>query len=55
MFDPDRFIADCVAAVHADHSHKLVREVVARTVSEPTAIIAGLGEPRRAEATIPRS
>jgi predicted metal-dependent enzyme (double-stranded beta helix superfamily) len=49
MFDLDQFIADCTAAVHADHSHKLVREVVARTVSDPTAVIAGLGEPRRAE------
>jgi predicted metal-dependent enzyme (double-stranded beta helix superfamily) len=49
MFDLDQFIADCIAAVHVDSSHKLVREVVARTVSEPTAIIAGLGEPRRAE------
>jgi hypothetical protein len=49
MFDLDQFIADCIAAVHADRSHKLVREVVARTVSEPTSIIARLGEPRRAE------
>ncbi len=49
MFDLDQFIADCTAAVHADHSHKLVGEVVARTVSDPIAVIAGLGEPRRAE------
>jgi predicted metal-dependent enzyme (double-stranded beta helix superfamily) len=27
----------------------LVREVVARAVSDPTAVVAGLGEPRRAE------
>jgi predicted metal-dependent enzyme (double-stranded beta helix superfamily) len=49
MFDLDQFIADCTAAVHADRSHKMVREVVARTVSDPMAVIAGLGEPRRAE------
>jgi predicted metal-dependent enzyme (double-stranded beta helix superfamily) len=49
MFDLDQFIADCNTAVHADRSHKLVREVVARAVSDPTAVIAGLGEPRRAE------
>ena len=49
MFDLDRFIADCRGAATADATHKLVREVVARAVSDPTAILAGLGEPRRAE------
>jgi predicted metal-dependent enzyme (double-stranded beta helix superfamily) len=49
MFDLDQFTADCNAAVRADRSHKLVREVVARAVSDPTAVVAGLGEPRRAE------
>ena len=49
MFDLDQFIVDCNTAVLADRSHKLVREVVAREVSDPTAVIAGLGEPRRAE------
>jgi predicted metal-dependent enzyme (double-stranded beta helix superfamily) len=48
MFDLDRFIADCRAALAADRSHKLVREVVARAVSEPSAVLKGLGEPRRA-------
>jgi len=49
LFDLDQFIADCNTAVRADRSHKLVREVVARAVSGPTAVIAGLGEPRGAE------
>jgi predicted metal-dependent enzyme (double-stranded beta helix superfamily) len=49
MFDLDQFTADCNAAVRADSSHKLVREVVARAVSDPTAVVTGLGEPRRAE------
>jgi hypothetical protein len=44
-----QFTADCNAAVRADRSHKLVREVVARAVSDPTAVVAGLGEPCRAE------
>ena len=35
MFDLDQFIADCRAALAADASHKLVREVVARAVSDP--------------------
>ena len=48
MFDLDQFIADCRAALAADRSHKLVREVVARAVSEPSAVLEHLGEPRRA-------
>src|SRR5215510_15735469 len=48
-FDLDQFIADCRAARDADPSHKLVREVVARAVSDPAAVLKGLGEPKRAE------
>jgi predicted metal-dependent enzyme (double-stranded beta helix superfamily) len=48
MFDIDQFIADCRAALDSDRSHKLVREVVARAVSEPSAVIKALGEPKRA-------
>jgi predicted metal-dependent enzyme (double-stranded beta helix superfamily) len=33
----------------ADPTHKAVREVVARVVSDPAGVIAGIGEPRRAE------
>src|SRR5881227_150281 len=49
MFELDRFIADCLEAVSVDPSHKAAREVVARAVSDPAAVLAGLGEPRRAE------
>lgn len=48
MFDLDRFIADCKAAVVADPTHKAAREVVARAVSDPAAVLKGLGEPTRA-------
>jgi predicted metal-dependent enzyme (double-stranded beta helix superfamily) len=48
-FDLDQFVADCRAARDTDPSHKLVREVVARAVSDPTAVLKGLGEPKRAE------
>ena len=41
--------ADCRAAAADDDSHKAVREVVARAVSDPAAVIKGLGEPKRAE------
>ena len=46
MFDLDRFIAECRAAVAEDPSHKLVREVVERAVAEPASVLQGLGEPR---------
>jgi predicted metal-dependent enzyme (double-stranded beta helix superfamily) len=49
MFDVDQFIADCRAAVRADSTHKSVRDVVTRAVAEPSAAVAGLGEPKRAE------
>jgi predicted metal-dependent enzyme (double-stranded beta helix superfamily) len=49
MFETDRFVADCSAAFAADPTHKAVREVLARAVSDPTAVLKGLGEPQRAE------
>jgi predicted metal-dependent enzyme (double-stranded beta helix superfamily) len=49
VFDLDRFAEDCRAALAADPTHKSVREVVARAVSDPAGVIAGIGEPRRAE------
>ena len=49
MFDLDRFIADCREAVRADPSHKAVRDVVARAVADPSAVLRGIGEPSRAE------
>ena len=47
--DLERFIADCRAAHAADRSHKAVREVVARAVSEPNAVLQWLGAPKRGE------
>jgi len=48
MFDLFQFIADCREAVSQDKSHRFVREVVARAVCDPGAVIAALGEPERA-------
>jgi predicted metal-dependent enzyme (double-stranded beta helix superfamily) len=50
MFELERFIEDCRAAVAEDPSHKAVREVLARAVASPAAVIKGLGEPKRGEA-----
>jgi predicted metal-dependent enzyme (double-stranded beta helix superfamily) len=49
MFDLERFIEDCRAAVAEDPSHKAVREIVARAVSAPGDVLKGLGEPKRAD------
>jgi len=48
MFDREQFIADCQAASSVDSGHAPVREVVARAVADPGAVLAGLDEPRRA-------
>jgi predicted metal-dependent enzyme (double-stranded beta helix superfamily) len=48
MFEAERFVADCRAAFAKDPTHKAIREVLARTVSDPTAVLKGLGEPKRA-------
>ena len=47
MFDPDQFVADCRTAQLDDPTHKSVREVVTRAVSDPGAVLKGLGEPQR--------
>ena len=48
MFDRDQFTADCNAALATDPTHRAVREVVARAVADPAAVLKGLGEPQRA-------
>ena len=49
MFDLDQFVADCRTAIAQDPSHKFVREIVARAVSDPAAaVLKGISEPKRA-------
>ena len=47
-FELDQLVADCRAALAVDRSFKHVREVVARAVSDPAAVLRSLGEPTRA-------
>jgi predicted metal-dependent enzyme (double-stranded beta helix superfamily) len=47
-FDLDQFIADCRAAREEEPSHRAVQEIVARAVSDPVAVLDGLGPPKRA-------
>ncbi|MGB6601161.1 MAG: hypothetical protein WBE77_08765 [Candidatus Cybelea sp.] len=49
MFDVEEFVADCRAALAQDRSFAAVREVVARAVNEPSAVIKALGAPTRGQ------
>jgi predicted metal-dependent enzyme (double-stranded beta helix superfamily) len=48
MFDKERFIEECRAALKEHDVHAAVRELVARAVSEPLQIVKALGEPQLA-------
>jgi predicted metal-dependent enzyme (double-stranded beta helix superfamily) len=48
MFESDQFVADCRTALADANPEKAVREVVARAVSDPAGVLAGLGEPTAA-------
>jgi predicted metal-dependent enzyme (double-stranded beta helix superfamily) len=47
MFDLDRFIADLRATL-PERSRQPMKEVVARAISDPAALIQGIGEPDKA-------
>jgi len=47
LFDPDQLIFDCKAALDSGQAMRNVRDVVARAVSEPGAVIRSLGEPEQ--------
>lgn len=46
--DLDRFVADCVAAGKGSDPQAAVKEVLARAVATPRAVLAALGEPDKA-------
>jgi predicted metal-dependent enzyme (double-stranded beta helix superfamily) len=46
--DVDRFVEDCVIANRESDAQAAVKEVLARAVSTPNAVIAALGEPDKA-------
>ena len=48
-FDLEQFISDCKKAVKETSPQAAVNEVLARAVSDNTAILQALGEPKRAE------
>jgi predicted metal-dependent enzyme (double-stranded beta helix superfamily) len=48
MFDLDRFIDECKAAVKEDPTQKATHDIVARAVRDSASVVAALGEPTRA-------
>jgi len=48
MMDIERFVADCVAANQETEAQAAVREVLARAVSNPAAVLAAIGTPDQA-------
>jgi predicted metal-dependent enzyme (double-stranded beta helix superfamily) len=49
MFDLDVFKDECSAAAAGGAGQQVIREIVARAVEMPDAVLKSLGEPRRAE------
>ena len=45
MFDLDRFIADCRTALGERNRQGAIRDIVTKAVSDPSALLATLGEP----------
>ena len=47
MFDRQQFVSDCRDALQGDRASLNVREVVARAVADPGAVLRDLGEPTK--------
>jgi len=47
MFEKERFIEDCRAALKETKPQAAIRELVTRAVSEPGQVLRALGEPQR--------
>jgi predicted metal-dependent enzyme (double-stranded beta helix superfamily) len=48
MFEKERFIEECRAALKERDTHAAVRELVTAAVREPAHVVQALGEPQRA-------
>jgi predicted metal-dependent enzyme (double-stranded beta helix superfamily) len=46
VFESNRFIQDCCAALQEPNPHAAIKEIVARAVSEPGEVLKALGEPK---------
>lgn len=52
MFEIDRFIEECRAALAERAPNLAVQEIVSRAASEPGSMVAALGEPEKAGTTV---
>lgn len=48
MFERERFVEDCRAVIGGRDAQSMIRELVARAVSDPAQLMRVLGEPKRA-------
>ena len=48
MFDPERLVEECLAVQEKGDGQSAIREILARELSDPAAVLKGLGEPERA-------
>ena len=48
MFEIEQFCADCRLAMQETDQQRAVREVVAKAVSDPSALMKAIGEPQKA-------
>jgi predicted metal-dependent enzyme (double-stranded beta helix superfamily) len=48
MFNVERFITECEAAIASDRGRDAVREILGAAISDPTQIVSALGDPKRA-------
>ncbi len=47
MFEKERFIEDCRAALRESNAQAAIRELVKQAVSDPAQVVRALGEPKR--------
>jgi predicted metal-dependent enzyme (double-stranded beta helix superfamily) len=48
MLDKEDFLEDCRAAIKGKDAQAVIRELIARAVSEPSQLMHTIGEPKRA-------
>lgn len=47
MFEKERFVADCRAALKDSNAQAAIQELVKKAVSDPAQVVKALGEPKR--------
>ena len=53
MFDKERFIEDCRAALKEKNAHASIKELVEKAVSDPSDLMRAIGEPAKGGVPLP--